>query len=113
MNKLELAKLLTIVSAIDNRTVAPETVNVWHPIVGHLGFGVASEAVRLHFSETDKYLLPAHVIACARRVQDRLDRELRKSRPAIAPARITLDRPEFERMTAEAIEAARADRVTG
>jgi len=106
VNKFELAQLLTIASAIDNRTVSPETVNVWHPIVGHIGFDIAVEAVQLHFGESDKYLLPAHVVAGARRVQERRLRDARRSAPrAIGSQQITLDRAEFERLTQEAISA--------
>ena len=108
MNKLELAQLLTIASAVDNRTVAPETVNAWHPIVGHLDYEIAVEAVQLHFAESDKYLLPAHVNACARRVKDARARDARRAQPRqIEGNQITLDRDEFERLTQEAIEANR------
>lgn len=109
MNKLECAQLLTIVSAVDNRTVLPGTVEVWHPIIKHLDLDVAVEAVQLHFAESDKYLLPAHVNACARRVREKRDREARRAAPrAIEPQQITLDRAEFERLTQEAIAANRS-----
>lgn len=106
MNKLELAQLLTIASAVDNRTVAPETVEAWHPIIGHLDYGIAVEAVQLHFAESDKYLLPAHVNACARRVKETRERDMRRSRPrAIEGQQITLDRAKFEADTLAAIAA--------
>ena len=106
MNKLELAQLLTIASAIDNRTVSPETVEVWHPIVAHIEFDIAVEAVQLHFKESDKYLLPAHVVAGARRVQERRLRDARRLQPrAVEGNRITLNRAEFDRITQAAIDA--------
>lgn len=108
MTELECAQLLTAISAVDNRTVGVETVKMWHKSIGHLSADVALEAVHLHFKESTMYLVPAHVTAGARRVEERRLREARRSRPALEPARITLDRAELERMTLEAIERNRA-----
>jgi hypothetical protein len=70
VNKVEVARLLTIASMIDNRTVAPETVEEWHRVAGHLDFEAAREGVEQHFRESTSYLLPAHVIAQARRAKE-------------------------------------------
>lgn len=113
MTELECAQLLTAISAVDNRTVGVETVKMWHKSIGRLDADVALEAVHQHFAESTVYLVPAHITAGARRIQDARDREARKNRPAIQPARITLDRAEFERLTAEATEAARKAKEAG
>lgn len=70
MNKVEIAKLLTIASMIDNRTVGPETVQEWHRVIGNLDFEPARDAVEQHFRESTSYLLPAHVTAQVRRVRE-------------------------------------------
>lgn len=70
MNKVEIARLLTIASMIDNRTVGPETVEEWHRVIGHLEFDPAREAVEAHFRESTTYLLPAHVTGHVRRVRE-------------------------------------------
>jgi hypothetical protein len=70
VNEYEVAKLLTIASMIDNRTVAPETVTEWTRVVGHIPFEQAREAVEQHFRESTSYLMPAHVTAQVRRVRE-------------------------------------------
>lgn len=110
MNLTETAKLLTVASTIDNRTVAEETVVAWHKVVGHLDYGTAQEAVLRHFGESTEYLLPRHVKVQASRIRDERERAERVARPAIGPQQITLDRAEFDRITQEAIAEARAGR---
>lgn len=74
MNKSDVAKVLTIASAVDNRRVEPETVNAWFELIGDLSVEVAVEAVRLHQRESDDYLMPVHVRRNAARVLRELDR---------------------------------------
>jgi hypothetical protein len=62
VNKLELSKLLTLVSAFDSRTVGPDTVEAWYPIMEPIDAIAAADAVRAHFESSDKYLMPAHII---------------------------------------------------
>lgn len=105
MNKTEVAKLLTVASMVDNRTVARETVEAWFPLLQDIEYQDGVEGVQMHFRETDKYLMPAHVRANAKRARrDRELREERQNRRAIEPRVVTLDRQEFERQTREAIE---------
>lgn len=70
MNPRECSELLTYASIIDNRTVAPETVNAWWEIVGHLDVNLARQAIIQHRRESTEYLMPAHVIRGARRLSD-------------------------------------------
>jgi len=107
MDKLEVAKLLTIVSTVDNRKVAEETVLGWYELIGDIDYDVALEAVRMHQKESAEWLMPAHVRANSKRVRDARDRQHRidESLKALpVENEITFDREEFERLTREAIE---------
>lgn len=106
----ETAKLLTIIAAYDNRNVQRETVVVWQQALAHLTLDVAQQAVVLHFKESTAYLVPGHVNACARRVQDGLDRQQRIARPAIGQQQITLDRDAHELEVQQWIEHYRKER---
>lgn len=70
MTELEVAKLLTMASIIDNRKIAPETVKEWHRVIGHLDYDTALAAMEMHFGESTVYLLPAHIAGNARRVRE-------------------------------------------
>ena len=71
MNKAEVAELLAIASVVDNRTVATETVNVWHAAIGHIDYDVAVEALNLFRQESTDYLVPAHIVQFGHRVNPR------------------------------------------
>lgn len=90
MNKQEVAKLLTAISIIDNRVVGVETVEAWHSLVGDYDLDDAMRAVRWHFAESTDYLMPAHIVAGARRAKaERVKVEKRE--------RLQLDAKEAER----------------
>lgn len=112
MNEPEAFQLLTLASARDNRTVSASVAKVWADDLEHVELGEAVEALKLHYQEQpDKWLISGHVITGVRRVRERRAREERiAGQREIAPNVITLDRAEFERMTAEATEAARKAR---
>lgn len=64
MRSKEMLDLLILISGLDNRIVADETVTSWMRIVGHLSFDEAAAAVDVHFSTPNHaYLMPAHLIA--------------------------------------------------
>lgn len=71
MTPRECASLLTYASIIDHRTVAPETVAAWVEVIGHLDVTLAREAIVQHRRESTDYLMPAHVIRGAQRLQER------------------------------------------
>lgn len=110
MNKLELSQLLTVASGIDNRTVTPDVVEIWFPILQDIDYDVAVEAMQMHYRESTDWLMPAIVRRNASRVLERRDRERRMSQPAIARKEITFDRAEFDRMVQESIEKHRAEK---
>jgi len=80
MNKTQVAKLLTIASAVDNRRVEPETVNAWFELIGDLPVDVALQAVRMHQRESDEYLMPVHVRRNALKVFADRDKAYRRER---------------------------------
>jgi hypothetical protein len=108
----ETAQLLAVASSIDNRIVDQMTVGAWQEAVGHLSYTDCREALAMHRRESTEYLVPAHIVAGVKRLLAARDREERVARRAIEPNRITLDRAEFERLTREAIEQARRDRLS-
>ena len=63
MNKVEVAKLLTLIAAIDNRKIDEVTVEMWHKIVGGYEYEEAASAVPQYFAETDTYLAPRGLLA--------------------------------------------------
>jgi hypothetical protein len=70
VNQAEVVKVVARIQAGDNRTVDEVTVAHWTEMIGHLRFEDALEAVVTHFRESTSYLMPAHVIANARRVSE-------------------------------------------
>lgn len=66
MIRSEVAKLLTLVSTFDSRTVGIDTVEAWHSILEPVDYQTAVEAVRKHFATSTAYLMPAHITAIAR-----------------------------------------------
>lgn len=98
MNKVEVAKLLTRASAMDNRVVTPEAVEAWFEVLHAVQYDAAVEAVNEHFKSSTEYLLPAHIVSGARRVMDQRSRD----------ARIAAIRSGDQARILEAIEADRA-----
>lgn len=101
MNQTEVAKLLTVASAIDNRTVADEQVIAWHAALRHLPYDVAQEALVRHFRDSTEYLLPGHISKQAKVIRGEQEREARIRRQLEPPRPITLDRPALEAETAQ------------
>jgi hypothetical protein len=71
VNKQECATVLAKIQLGDNRQVDKLTLEEWFDTIGHLPFGAAIDAVRLHRQESTDYLQPAHVIRNVRRLQER------------------------------------------
>lgn len=62
MNKQEVGKFLTLTALIDNRTITAEVALMWSEIIGHLSLDDAVAAMKEHYAETDRWLMPAHVL---------------------------------------------------
>lgn len=101
MNKTEVAKLLTIASMIDNRTVAPETVEAWHMTLGRHDFNICKEAMALHFRESEEYLMPVHITKNLPRVRMKINQDVRA---AIARGIVGRDWPDDQMLTPDAAE---------
>jgi hypothetical protein len=80
MNKTETAQLLTMASAIDNRTVGVETVEAWFMVIGDLDYKDASEALFTHFKTSGEYFMPRHIVDGVKLIDDRRKWELSKLR---------------------------------
>jgi hypothetical protein len=63
VNKVEVAKLLTLIAAIDNRNIDDVTVTMWHQIIGDCDYEDAARAVPRFFAESDAYLAPRGLLA--------------------------------------------------
>jgi hypothetical protein len=71
MNVRETAAVLAKIKLGDNREVTELVVAEWHDTIGHLSYPEAVAAVKLHRQESTDYLMPAHVIRNARRLEER------------------------------------------
>lgn len=108
----EVVRVLARVQMDDNRQVDRVIVNSWAEEIGDLDFQDALEAVVMHRRETTAWLMAAHVRENVRRIKNMRAREDRVLNPRqIEPPTITLDRAEFDRLTVQAIERARAEKL--
>ena len=72
MTKNELKELMEYLSAIDNRQLSPEKLQVWFDLVGFLDFAEAKAAViEAQRDESISYVEAKHVIAYALRSKER------------------------------------------
>jgi len=70
MKSSEVAKLLAMASAFDNRSVGEANVSAWAAALApDMPFPDAAEAVRQHFATTSDYLMPVHVNAYVRQLR--------------------------------------------
>ena len=75
MNKVEVAKLLTQISAIDNRQVDEARVEAWFPIVRDYDYEDAVEALPFFFQKSDQYLSPRGLIVEIKAIREQRARE--------------------------------------
>lgn len=112
MNTNELKQVLAKIHIGDKRDVDVVILRYWDELIGDLDVRDALEGVTIHRKETAAYLMPAHVIANAKRAKLLRERDERiNGVRAIEPRHITLDRDDFERLTLAAIEAHRAGKA--
>jgi len=111
VNAAQVAAVVAKIRLGDNRETSREVILEWVDSIGDLDFDDAVEAVRMHRRETTVYLQPAHVRANVRLLRARRERDVRVSQPIVAAMPITLDRAEFDRLTAVAIAEHRAGKA--
>jgi hypothetical protein len=81
MTKNELKEIMEYLSAIDNRQLTAEKLQVWFDLIGYLDFPDAKSAViEAQRDELISYVEPKHVIAYAARIKDRRNTEERRNR---------------------------------
>jgi hypothetical protein len=72
MTKSELGQLMDYLSAIDNRQISPEKLQVWFDLIGYLDFADAKAAViEAQREESISYVEAKHVVAFALRIKER------------------------------------------
>ena len=82
MNKIECRELLAEISAVDNRKVSQEMLNVWAEILKHIPLEIALEAHKMaRKSDAVQYLEPKHIISFAKEAAFALDRLKPKPAP--------------------------------
>lgn len=70
LDKVEVAKLLTNISAIDNRQVDEARVEAWFPIVKDYNYQDALEALPVFFQKSSEYLSPRGLIVGIKAVKE-------------------------------------------
>ncbi|MFF3029125.1 hypothetical protein [Microbacterium sp. NPDC057944] len=66
MNVEEVTVLLARIQVLDNRQVDELTIQAWTPLLAHVPYGDAVDAVNAHFQESTDYLQPAHIVGRVR-----------------------------------------------
>lgn len=81
MTKSELKELMEYLSAIDNRQLTPEKLQVWFDLIGYLDFEDAKAAViEAQREQLISYVEAKHVIAYAVRIKERRKTEENRTR---------------------------------
>src|SRR5215472_3174449 len=83
MTKAEVARLLAVAAAFDQRTSGEEDDMAWLAAVGDLNFGDAREAVIAHYRDSTERIMPGHIRQRVKAM--RADRLQRVPLPAPAP----------------------------
>lgn len=81
MTKTQLKDLMEYLSAIDNRQLTADKLQVWFDLIGYLDFEDAKAAVIEAQRDTSiSYVEAKHVIAYANRIKDRRKTEENRAR---------------------------------
>lgn len=67
MNEPEAFQLLTFASARDGRTVSASVAAIWADDLFDVTLGDALDAAREHYRQSDKWLMPSHVLQAVKR----------------------------------------------
>jgi hypothetical protein len=79
MTPAEVAQLLTIDANITGRPLDQGTVNVWHGILRNIPADLAYGALRDHYAESEKWVMPANILTRARWVLSRQREERQRA----------------------------------
>jgi hypothetical protein len=81
MTKTELKELMEYLSAIDNRQLTPEKLQVWFDLIGFLDFPDAKAAViEAQRDESISYVEAKHVIAFSLRMKEKKKAEAARTK---------------------------------
>lgn len=64
----ELKQLLWRINSLDHRKLSDAVFKAWWPLMEHIEYADAVEAVNTHFRESTAYLVPGHVAMGAKRI---------------------------------------------
>ncbi|MCZ4509943.1 hypothetical protein O3Q52_17410 [Streptomyces sp. ActVer] len=62
MTLAETADLLSIAAAVDKRTLGEVDVRAWQMVLDDIDFEAARDALRAHYRETTKHVMPADIV---------------------------------------------------
>jgi hypothetical protein len=83
MTKNELKELMEYLSAIDNRQLTADKLQVWFDLIGYLDFADAKAAViEAQREQSISYVEAKHVIAYALRIKEKRKTEEQRTRSA-------------------------------
>lgn len=86
MKVSDTADVLTTIAGLHRSSVGKADVASWHPIIGHLDYDDALEAVRRHYTRSREWIMPADVIAEVKRIrEERIDRANKTTPPPVDP----------------------------
>ena len=86
MIKTEIVQLLAQVAAYDRRTVGEADVEAWHTVLADIPLADAVQAVSDHYRRSRDWIMPAEVLATARRLRGyRLEHAARAPHPDVDP----------------------------
>lgn len=97
MTPEDTKKILAKAALVDNRMVDLAGITAWHEIIGHLDFDEALEAVTRFRQTSTDYLMPAHVIAVARRIHSERSTDIARTRALEAHASRSMDFADYQR----------------
>lgn len=66
MTLAETADLLSIASGVDKRTIGESDVRAWQMVLDDIPFDAARAALRDHYRETTKPVMPADIVRRAK-----------------------------------------------
>jgi hypothetical protein len=92
MTKTELKELMEYLSAIDNRQITAEKLQVWFDLIGYLDFADAKAAViEAQREESISYVEAKHVIAFALRIKEKRKSEEQRAQAKTSEPEIVGD----------------------
>jgi hypothetical protein len=114
VNLVETSDLLTFVARVDNRNADDATVVAWHSMLAEFTLPDAMAACRRHFTTSDEYLKPFHVVRLIAELQRDRRRTEREQREHLEADRLAVGRGPVEDRSADitALVHALAEKMT-